>query len=69
VFVKPGEAIKIFHHVGVLDLNNFNVHVVTRVTQQTRAQTPKGAQIRWVDITTWSSETRKLERCGKMDAR
>ena len=52
VFVKPGEAIKIFHHVGVLDLNNFNVHVVTRVTQQTRAQTPKGAQIRWVDITT-----------------
>jgi hypothetical protein len=52
VFVKPGEAIKIFHHVGVLDLNNFNVHVVTRVTQQARAQTPKGAQIRWVDITT-----------------
>ena len=52
VFVKPGEAIKIFHHVGVLDLNNFNVHVVTRVTQQTRAQTQKGAQIRWVDITT-----------------
>jgi len=52
VFVKPGEAIKIFHHIGGLDLNNFNVHVVTRVTQQTRAQTPKGAQIRWVDITT-----------------
>jgi hypothetical protein len=54
VFVKPGEAIKIFHHIGGLDLNNFNVHVVTMVTQQqTRAQTPKGAQTtRWVNITT-----------------
>jgi hypothetical protein len=50
VFVKPGEAIKIFHHVGVLDLNNFNVHVVTSVTQQ---QATKGAHTtRWVDITT-----------------
>ena len=50
VFVKPGEAIKIFHHIGVLDLNNFKVHVVTSVTQQ---QTTKGAQTtRWVDITT-----------------
>ena len=50
VFVKPGEAIKIFYHVGGLDLNNFKVHVVTSVTQQ---QTTKGAQTtRWVDITT-----------------
>ena len=50
VFVKPGEAIKIFHHIGRFDLNNFKVHVVTSVTQQ---QTTKGAQTtRWVDITT-----------------
>ena len=50
VFVKPGEAIKIFHHVGMLDINNFKVHVVTSVTQQ---QATKGAQTtRWVDITT-----------------
>jgi hypothetical protein len=50
VFIKPGKAIKIFHHVGRLDLNNFKVHVVTSVTQQ---QATKGAQTtRWVNITT-----------------
>ena len=50
VFIKPGEAIKIFHHVGRLDLNNFKVHVVTSVTQQ---QATKGAQTtRSVDIAT-----------------